>query len=325
VGAKLRETPLLAPTGGVLWAPKPAQRPFSFPSEGPEWAPVRRVFRLRRSGNVRAISAARFVSHPHGGRSWAPAPSPSRFGMPWERRFGQRPGGFSSSARRWWHRCPFEASFGQQTGGFSSSVGQSWHRCPFEASFGQRSGGFSSSAGRWWHRRPSEASFGQQGGRFSSSVGRWWHRCPFGASFGQQGGRFSSSVGRWWHRCPFEAPFGQRSGGFSSSARRWWWGSRGRFRLAGPVLAVSWRSRPQFAAPATPPSKSLYLPPLFRAFRSFRGPHPTAGHFTRCAGPISRSLLEAVSSGSRFTGSKKRRWAGARPAGSTRQDPEGSV
>ena len=301
MGAKLRETPLLAPTGGVLWAPKPAQRPFSFPSEGPEWAPVRRVFRLRRSGNVRAISAARFVSHPHGGRSWAPAPSPSRFGTPWGGRFGQRTGGFSSPVGQSRYRRLFEASFGQRPGRFSSSAGRWWHRCPFEASFGQRSGGFSSSAGRWWHRRPSEASFGQQGGRFSSSVGRWWHRCPF------------------------EAPFGQRSGGFSSSARRWWWGSRGRFRLAGPVLAVSWRSRPQFAAPATPPSKSLYLPPLFRAFRSFRGPHPTAGHFTRCAGPISRSLLEAVSSGSRFTGSKKRRWAGARPAGSTRQDPEGSV
>ena len=72
-----------------------------------------------------------------------------------------------------------------------------------------------------------------------------------------------------------------------------------------PSWPLFWRSRRRFAAHSAPPPKSLYLPPLFRAFRSFRGPHPTAGHFTRCAGPISRSLLEAVSSGSRFTTEEK--------------------
>ena len=78
------------------------------------------------------------------------ASQPAALGTPWERRFGQRRGGSSTSARRSWCRRPFEPSLGQQTGRFSSSVGRSWHR------------------------RPSEASFGQQGGRFSSSVGRWW-------------------------------------------------------------------------------------------------------------------------------------------------------
>jgi len=126
------------------------------------------------------------------------ASQPAALGTPWERRFGQRRGGSSTSARRSWCRRPFEPSLGQQTGRFSNSVGRSWYRRPFEASFGQRTGGFSSSVGRSWHRRPSEASFGQQGGRSSSSARRSRYRRPFGASFGQRTGGFSSSVGRWW-------------------------------------------------------------------------------------------------------------------------------
>ena len=139
---------------------------------------------------------------------------------------------------------------------------------------------------------PSEGKCGRHLGRhvrFAPQGGRRWARAPSPSRFGT----------------PWEGRFGQRPGRFSSSAGRWWWGSRGRLRLAGRVLAVFCHSRRRLAAHSTPPPKSLCLPPLSRAFRSFRGSRPIAAHFTRCAGPISRSLLEAMSNGSRLVGRQK--------------------
>jgi len=75
--------------------------------------------------------------------------------------------------------------------------------------------------------------------------------------------------------------------------------------LAGPAAPVAADQPPNSLPTQRHPRRHLCPPPLFRAYRPFRGSRPTAGHFTRWAGPISRDILQTVSGESRLVGSEK--------------------